>query len=358
MIIINIVRSIGPTSMPWNDLYYSTRSKSPGIAHTPIAVKTLFKKEFHRLERCNNKIYGYIDSSFIACIFRVLKIYYRKRVERKKIAIHIHNPSLWVLTLIIKVFCPKIVVIVNLHNDWRFFRLHQKIGMIILAFLSNHLITVSNALKKTLPRICVKKLIRNGNISAIPNGVRLSDFMKFNNQNREKKMAIVARMVPQKNCFFAIDILAKSKSIESLIWIGDGNQKKLIIEYAKKMNVLNKLDLKGVVSRKQVYSILSDISVYIAPSKWEGIGVANLEAAALGCIPFLSNIPPHREIAENLEIETYSLSDSGIWAAEIDELLKNNLIDSRSRISALVKKKYDLNLAIDKYKSIYDKHLS
>ena len=111
------MRSVGPTSMPWNDLYYGTRHHSPGILHTPIIVKAVFRKELYRLEKCNNRMYKYVDSSIVSCVCRVLRIYYRRRVKQKKIAIHVHNPSLFIVTLAIKIFCPKAIVIVNLHKN-------------------------------------------------------------------------------------------------------------------------------------------------------------------------------------------------------------------------------------------------
>jgi len=168
-------------------------------------------------------------------------------------------------------------------------------------------------------------------------------------------------MVPQKNCFFAIDILAKSKCIEKLIWIGDGIQRESILQYAKELGVAPKLELMGIISRKQVYDVLNNSSIYIAPSKWEGIGVANLEAAALGCIPFLSDIPPHQEIATNINIKTYSLKESESWANDIDCIFGVPFKEDRHKrdeISRITMKKYNLDNAIQKYIEIYNKDLN
>jgi glycosyltransferase involved in cell wall biosynthesis len=257
--------------------------------------------------------------------------------------------------------CPKVIIIVNLHNDWRFFKTYQKIGLHILARVSKYFITVSYAIKSTIPDQCVKKLLANNKLSSIPNGIRLAGFSGYSNGPRNKVMVIVARMVPQKNCLFAIDILAKSKLIEKLIWIGDGVQRESVLQYANKLGVTSKLELMGVVSRKKVYDVLNSSFLYIAPSKWEGIGVANLEAAALGCIPLLSDIPPHQEIASNINIKTYSLSESQLWADEIDRLLSVSFEEDhhkRDEISRVTKKKYDLDNAIRKYIDVYKKDLN
>lgn len=355
--IIHLVRSIGPTSMPWNDLYYSVRFLSPGASYTPIEVNRIFGRQLCKWKKCNNRTYRYIDSSVLSSVCRVREIYQRNLTKNVATIVHIHNPSLFIVTLLIKLFCPRIKVVVNLHNDWHFFKISQKIGLSILVRVSDYFITVSYAIKSTIPDRCIKKLMESSKLSSIPNGIRLKDFNDYNNNgSRNRVMVIVARMVPQKNCFFAIDILARSKCIEKLIWIGDGAQRESLIKYAKKLNVFSKLELTGIISRKNVYDILNNSSIYIAPSKWEGIGVANLEAAALGCIPLLSNIPPHQEIANNINVKTYSLQDSKIWANEIDYLLSipyEKDIQNRSEISRMVMKRYNLDNAIQKYIEIY-----
>jgi glycosyltransferase involved in cell wall biosynthesis len=360
MRVIHLVRSVGPTSMPWNDLYYGVRFLAPGISHIPIAVTRVFGRQLCRWKKCNNRTYRYIDSSIPSSVHRVYRIY-RKNLRRGvKTIVHIHNPSLFVVASLIKVFCPKVIIAVNLHNDWRFFKTYQKLGLHILANISDYFITVSYAIKSTIPNRCIKKLLENHKLSSIPNGIRLEDFSNYSNGPRNKVMVIVARMVPQKNCFFAIDILSKSKCVEKLIWIGDGVQRESILQYAKELGVVSKLELMGVISRKQVYDVLNNSSIYIAPSKWEGIGVANLEAAALGCTPFLSDIPPHQEIATNINIKTYSLNESKLWADEIDRSLRMTTEEGRHKrheLSRITMKKYDLNNSIQKYIEIYNKDL-
>jgi glycosyltransferase involved in cell wall biosynthesis len=356
--IIHIVRGVGPTSMPWNDLYYSLRCICPGVSHIPLQVGSVFGREVCSWKTCNDRCYRYISSSVVSSVLRVRAIYLRNEKKDVTSIIHIHNPSLFIVTLLIKLFCPNIKVVVNLHNDWRFFKPAQKIGLHFLIRAADRFVTVSYAIKSSIPPASSNKLIKNNELVSIPNGIRLSDFDNYDVKGRrERVMVIVARMVPQKNCFFAIDILAKSKSVEKLIWVGDGTQKHSILQYAKTLGVTARLDLRGIISREEVYKILSQSSIYIAPSKWEGIGVANLEAVALGCVPLLSDIPPHQEIAANIGIETYSLKNSEVWARKIDALLEcpreQDLIN-RIAASRLVRDKYNLVSAVQDYINLYN----
>lgn len=345
--------------MPWNDLYYSTRFMYPGSSHIPLQVDRIWGRGKCLWEKCNRREYRYINSSVVSSVFRVRRIYLKNQKTNSTSIVHIHNPSLFIVAIFIKLICPKIKVIVNLHNDWRFFRFSQKVGLNLLVLVADHVVTVSSAIKSSIPDTRFKKLIKENRLSAIPNGIRLSDFADYDvTSSRKKVIVIVARMVPQKNCFFAIDILVNSKNTDKLIWIGDGIQRQAILRYAEKRGVATKLDFRGVISRQSVYEILSESSIYIATSKWEGIGVANLEAAALGCIPMLSAIPPHKEIADNLKIDTYSLDESDVWAHEIDRLLECPLgqdANSRLELSRLVKEKYSLAFTVQDYINLYNK---
>ena len=360
--VVQIVRGIGPTSMPWNDLHSNIKKLSPGLSLPPMVIGKLFGKSEWKLKLSSNgRNYLYLESSVFSSLIFIFKLASRAKKSNSIIVFHVHNPSLFIVALFIKLFFKRNFLVTNLHNDWRFFKIHQKIGLHILARISKYFITVSYAIKSTIPNQCAKKLLANNKLNSIPNGIRLAGFSNYNNGPRNKVMVIVARMVPQKNCFFAIDILAKSKCIEKLIWIGDGVQRESILQYAKKLKVISKLDLMGVISREQVYDVLNNSSIYIAPSKWEGIGVANLEAAALGCIPFLSDIPPHQEIATNINIKTYSLKESESWANDIDCIFGVPFKEDRHKrdeISRITMKKYNLDNAIQKYIEIYNKDLN
>ncbi len=356
--IINIVRGIGPTSMPWNDLYNNTRRLSPGIAHTPIAVTSIFGSAFIKKEQCNGVLRRFINSSMIAALVRINKIYKKSKNNKRVIAIHIHNPSLAILAFCIKILCPKIIILVNLHNDWRFFRIHQRIGLWISAYLADHLITVSKSIITSIPKFIRNHLLINNKLTAIPNGIRADVLRQYIHTNtRENVAVVIARMVPQKNCLFILNVLANTPSVDRLIWIGTGFEKNDILHQITNLNITNKVELMGVIQRNKVYEILSKSSIYIAASKWEGIGVANIEAAALGCWPFLSSIGPHIEISQEVGFDTYSLNNSMEWSCAIENFLSqsNKKIDIlRDSLISNTLEKYDLNDLILKYIKIYN----
>jgi glycosyltransferase involved in cell wall biosynthesis len=359
--VIQIVRGVGPTSMPWNDLHSNIKKLSPGLSFPPMVIGKLFGKSVWKLKISSNGCnYLYLESSVFSSLIFIFKLISRAEKSNSRIVFHVHNPSLFIVALFIKLFFKKAFLVTNLHNDWRFFKWHQKFGLRILSAVSDKFITVSYSIRETIP-VYIKKKLEGERLCSIPNGIDSDKLSQYKIDNHREKIAIIiARMVPQKNCFFILDMLAKAPFIEKIIWVGDGYQKSKIIECAKLLGLSNKLNLVGVVTRAQVYELLIDSSVYIAASKWEGIGVANLEAAALGCYPFLSDIPPHREISENIEIDVHSLSDVNEWVKSLGEFLKAKpsiQTSKREKISKLSKEKYNLTSAVQRYIAIYSDFL-
>lgn len=290
--------------------------------------------------------------------------YITVQVKRgKRLIVHVHNPTLAWVALIIKVFCPKIVFVGNLHTDWRFLKLRHKIGMNLLARVSKHLICVSDACKTSIPPRLRQKLIATRRVSVIRNGIDSKKLERYRTQfdshfvGKSPTVAIVvARMVEAKNCFYILDILAQTAAIDRLIWFGDGIQKAEIVNRIKGLGIQSRVTLMGNRQREEVFKELAAGSLYLSASKWEGIGVANLEAAALGCPVFLSKIPPHDEIAKTLDICTYPLNDVAAWTKAINTHINSSKSKKRAenlRISGIIQTRFDLRYSILKYLDVY-----
>ena len=81
-----------------------------------------------------------------------------------------------------------------------------------------------------------------------------------------------------------------------------------------------RVTLAGELAREDVFRLLySEADVYVSASRGEGMPMAPLEAMASGCPVILSDIAPHREIAEGTDfIPLFAPDDSETLAREID----------------------------------------
>jgi len=344
--------------MPWNDLYRIGRRLAPGMMYPPVVVTPTQMCTAIRWEDCGGVSRRYVVAGPLSVLSLIRKLYNRQRRRKQVLALHVHSPVLGVISLAAKLICPRLKIVVNLHNDWRFFRPHQRLGLTLLARLADHLITVSSAIIQTMPLRERNRLAkRQRSLSAIPNGIESAQMATYVwPSTRSDTAVVVARMVPQKNCLFILRLLSRTPSIERLFWYGDGYERPQVEREIESLDIGRRVELCRRRPREEVFRTLASSSLYIAASKWEGIGVANLEAAALGCYPFLSSITPHEEIAEVLGISTLPLDDMEAWVEAIERFLSLSQAErerERRRIAEVTQRCFDLEATVAKYIEVY-----
>ena len=347
--------------MPWNDLYGTARNLSHGIMYPVVAVQTKFIPI--RLGWCYNgrKLRRYWLGGPFSVFALLVRLYRSQLRSNRKLILHVHSPIFGALSWVIKAMCPSMIIVCNLHNEWSGFRVWQRLSLRMLVNISSATICVSESISKTIPSRVRHNLLKNQRLKAIRNGIRSGDLendypVQRLTTNRTADVVVVARMVPQKNVFFVLRCFSKLKGARNLVWFGDGLQREELKKYALELGVDQRVQWCGVQPRIRVFDALSASSVYLACSKWEGIGVANLEAAALGCQPFLSDISPHREIAEILCLETLPLDDENTWVKAIDVYLSLKVDERNVNAATLAQKTrtaFDLNNSVMAYMDVY-----
>lgn len=169
----------------------------------------------------------------------------------------------------------------------------------------------------------------NGKGKVIYNGINVDKFQKkdycfpkdiqFNKDY--KNLITVGRIDNQKNPLYIVEIiyfLSKIRKDFHFYWIGTGS---LYSEVKKKINELkinDKITLLG--ARNDVEVFLSQMDVFILPSKYEGFGIVLAEAQVAGLKCFISDKVP---LNANLGLcEVISLNDgASTWAKKINSCL-------------------------------------
>lgn len=137
-----------------------------------------------------------------------------------------------------------------------------------------------------------KKISRKSVV--INNGL---DIAKINQEfkgttNKKSPMSIctVGRICDQKNPSLFNEI-AKALPEQSFTWIGDGEDK-------MKLNSAN-IQITGWLSREEVISHLSESTIFILTSKWEGLPIALLEAMYAKNTCIVSDCVGNRDVIIN-----------------------------------------------------------
>lgn len=134
----------------------------------------------------------------------------------------------------------------------------------------------------------------------------------------------------------------------SFIWVGDGPLK----DELKSPNIT----ITGYVSRAEVLDYLTNTTIYLQTSLWEGMPVSILEAMATGLPIVASDIIGNRDLLENGRTGYLcNPADPGSFIERISALLKDESLQkelgNQARTEAIAK--FDLHVAIEKYSTEY-----
>ena len=193
------------------------------------------------------------------------------------------------------------------------------------------------------------------------------DFYKFKfDSNMRKKyrseLAIeknyvighIGHFEPVKNHNLIIAIFKKlCTKIDNakLLLIGNGSLKQEIIELVKNKNLEERIIF--LENRNDIPYLLSAMDCFIFPSKFEGLGIAAIEAQASGLPTIISNkVPKIVKLSNCIDIDLNN--DIDIWVEKILEYYENFSENDRLNLwDKIVKNDFDINYNIIKLEKKY-----
>jgi glycosyltransferase involved in cell wall biosynthesis len=114
----------------------------------------------------------------------------------------------------------------------------------------------------------------------------------------------VGRLEQVKDPIAALNAFARSVGDDAgsrAVFVGAGELSTAVTERARELGLQDRVVLTGLIPRDEVFVLCADADVFVSTSHGEGLPVAVLEAMAAGCPVILSDIPPHRELAEGTD---------------------------------------------------------
>ena len=182
-------------------------------------------------------------------------------------------------------------------------------------------------------------LVRKNTIQVRMNWVQYANKKTELNVRNQDCVLSVGRLEKQKNYLKLIDLL-KGSSKKLLIY-GEGSEKKLILEYAKKEGV--EIEIRDPVQNTELINLMCKYKFYITTSLFEGNPKSILEAMGAGCIVIAPKNENNVEIIKNefngflYDLESMNNFDS-IFTQHIEQL---NMISSNARET--IENSYSLN---------------
>lgn len=154
----------------------------------------------------------------------------------------------------------------------------------------------------------IKEKIRNiykyeGDIRIIPPGIASIEFPKKNKKdfgfNEDDFILItIGRLVKRKRI---PDLLFALENIDNkikLIVIGDGPEKNKIMNLIERLDLKDRVFIKGYISEEEKFQLLSISDIFVMVSEYEAFGIAYLEAMTVGLPVIATNAGGPRDFIE------------------------------------------------------------
>ncbi|OKY52546.1 glycosyltransferase [Megasphaera cerevisiae] len=165
----------------------------------------------------------------------------------------------------------------------------------------------------------------------------------------------IGRFTYQKNHEFLIEVFRKVVSKDEnviLLLIGEGPEQNAIKKKAKKLGLESKVLFLG--RREDVPNLLQAMDCFVLPSRFEGLGIAGIEAQAAGLPCIVSDQIP-RELDQTGLVHFISLTSSvDIWVKmilSVQNIHRKNIGEKLNLCG------YDIRISIEKMMKLYMQEL-
>ena len=318
-----------------NNIYFSdTNVKIYQISSRKKFIKRFFKEK--KIMSSNYDVIHINGNSFS----RIIECFAAKLSGTKKIIIHSHNDGA--------------------ENNSNKRKLIQKIMKKFFDYFATDYISCSSGAAKWM---FSNKIVSKKKYIVLKNGVT-TDLFKFNsiyrNEIRKKfnlencfVIGCIGRFCYQKNHDFLIDVfnecVKKNKKVR-LFLIGSGELKNQIVN---KINFLQLEDNVIILENiSDVYRYYNAFDCFVLPSRYEGLGIVNIEAQCNGLPTIVSdNVPSEAKVSDLITYIPLSSSPK-VWADKILNYLNKKNNRENSYLS-VIEYGYDIKSASNNLEQIY-----
>jgi glycosyltransferase involved in cell wall biosynthesis len=204
-------------------------------------------------------------------------------------------------------------------------------------------------------------------VLVLPKGIDLVKFENRNSTNPSQISAIVTRsLMPE----YRHDVILKAfailnnKEIDfTLTIVGEGTQRAVLMDLAKKLNIENKVLFTGRIPNTELPKLLQASNFYISMPITEGVSASLFEAMASNCYPIVTDIPGnqswirHRENGQLIALDDAKmLAEELLWSFENKVQRERALLINRKFIEKNVDYKINMKIIATKYHELINRN--
>ncbi|MGH9897177.1 MAG: glycosyltransferase family 4 protein, partial [bacterium] len=292
---------------------------------------------------------------------RALRAALRARVYD---VIHVHTPHaglLLLMTLVLTGSYGKLITstVHTVQNSFQNFKLRNQLLFLPSFLCFRRLVFCSQAAYQSFP--AVYKWLGGDRMSVVQNCVDLRRIDRIASGGRsagpEFSIATVG-LIEMKNPLTVLEAFRASDPQESrLVFVGEGNLRPRLEQKAREAGLDRQVELTGLIERDTVFQRFVAADLFVSASWGEGLPVAVLEAMACRRPVVLSDIAPHREIAEGVDfIPLVSPGDAMGFAREIRrfrEMSASERAQIGQKCRTLIEERFGLRTMHAAYAKVY-----
>lgn len=189
----------------------------------------------------------------------------------------------------------------------------------------------------------------------IPNGVNTERFFIANNDHSHTEtftVTMIAAFREEKDHPTLLKAMALLPDSYRLLLVGDGVTAPRLRKMCQEMNLTNRVTFLGF--RCDVPEILRDSDVVVLSSRWEGFGLAAVEAMASARPLIASDVGGLRDVVSGAGL-LFPLGDEHALASSIRKLRENPEYYAKVATACLERAKmFDISVMAEKYLKLYD----
>lgn len=280
--------------------------------------------------------------------------------------IHAHSPHVGLLFLIATLFSRRRVghtTVVTVHDSYQNYKVRNRLMFMPVFASFRKVVCCGQASYDSFPALF--KRLAGDRLAVVRNGLNIArvDGIAANASQRSDRptgftVIAVSRLVAIKNPLAVVAAFQRSADQTSrLLYFGDGPLRQSLISQGESAGLSNQIEFTGIIPRDKVFEHLLGGGLFVSTSRGEGLPVAVLEAMACGCPVVLSDIPPHREIAEGVDfIPLIDPDDVEGFAREIKRFREMTTAERRTvgeKCRHLVQDHFSLAAMLRGYAGIY-----
>lgn len=200
----------------------------------------------------------------------------------------------------------------------------NKYGVLIFQVMNNIFSTLRITCSDSAANYCFGNFRKN-TIVMLKNGIDINKYTYLEELREKKRKELhvendfvignVGRFTYQKNQSFVIEILRELLKYNQnckLILFGEGEDEQRLHKLVEKYGLQKKVLFLGVKSNLEAYYQAMDAFVF--PSRFEGLGIAAVEAQAVGTLTYISEFVPDDTIISDSTIRLSLEQSPEKWA--------------------------------------------